>query len=76
LLLLRSWSLFTHRRAKYLLEKKDTRWRGVLYAGAAFFAYPIDRGKEKFQTFARALLGDSFYRDGKRIIRSRLRVRG
>ena len=76
ILLLHSWSLFTHRRAKYLLEQKSSRWRTIVYAVAALCSYPWDGGWGKFRTLIRALVGNSFYQASKSFIRSRLRVRG
>jgi hypothetical protein len=74
-LMLRSWSLFTHRRAKYLLEK-GSRWQAITYAIAAFFAYPLEMGSSKFKTLLRAVVGDRFYLFGRQVFRSRLQVRG
>jgi glycosyltransferase involved in cell wall biosynthesis len=76
LLMLRSWSLFTHRRAKYLIQQKRPRWQQIAYAVGAFFAYPLDMGREKFNTLIRALVGDDFYQNGKRFLRSRLHAEG
>jgi glycosyltransferase involved in cell wall biosynthesis len=76
LLMLRSWSLFTYRRARYLLLQERSRWRSIAYALAAFLAYPMDMGWEKFNIGVQALLGDNLYHMGKRIIRSRLRGGG
>jgi len=75
LLMLRSWSLFTQRRAKYLIRQKGPRWQSVVYALAALFSYPTDMGSGKFKTLVHALLGDGLYESGKRLIRSR-RARG
>ena len=76
LLMLQSWSVFTHRRAKYLLEKKSSRWRTIVYAVAALGAYPLDGGWGKFKTLVRAVVGDDFYQSGKDFIKSRLYARG
>lgn len=76
LLMLRSWSLFTHRRAKYLIRQKGPRWQQIVYAVGALFAYPMDMSWEKFNTLVRALVGDDFYQNGKRFIRSRLQAQG
>lgn len=70
LLMLRSWSLFTHRRAKYLIRQKGPRWKQIGYAAGAFFSYPFDMGWGKFKTMVRALVGDNFYQASKRAIRS------
>ena len=75
-LLLRSWSLFTHRRAKYLIQQKNSHWRSIVYAGAALGSYPIEAGWGKFKTLVRAVVGDDFYRSGKHFIKSRLYARG
>lgn len=75
LLMLRSWSLFTLRRANYL-EQNGLRWRAVVYAMAAFLAYPMDMGRSKFKTLLHAVVGDKVYRQGRRFIRSHRQVRG
>jgi len=74
LLMIRSWSLFTFRRAKLLREQKGSRWRAIGYAAAAFLVYPMDMGWSKFRTLLRAVIGDSFYQHGKRLVRSRLQT--
>ena len=76
LLMVHSWSLFTHRRAKYLLEQKSSRWRTIAYAVAALGSYPFDGGWGKFKTLVRAVVGDDFYQSGKHFIKSRLYARG
>jgi glycosyltransferase involved in cell wall biosynthesis len=76
LLMLRSWSLFTHRRAKYLIRQKGPRWQQIVYAVGAFFAYPIDMSWGKFNTMVRALVGDGFYQNSKRFIRLWLHAQG
>lgn len=73
--MLRSWSLFTLRRARYMLEA-GSRWRAIGYAAAAFFAYPTDRGPDKLKTLLRSVAGDKFYLYSKQLYRSRLQVRG
>ena len=75
LLLLRSWSLFTLRRSQYL-EEQGFRGRAILYALAAFLAYPMDMGKNKFKTLLHAVIGDKLYRQGRRFYRSHLKIRG
>jgi len=75
-LMIHSWSLFTHRRAKYLLEQKSSRWRTIVYAIAALGAYPWDGGWGKFKTLVRAVVGEDFYQSGKHFIKSRLYARG
>lgn len=75
LLMLRSWSLFTLRRARYMLEA-GLRGRATVYAVAAFFAYPIDMGTDKLKTLLHALVGDKFYLFSKQLYRSRLQARG
>ncbi len=76
LLLLHSWSLFTHRRTKYLLEQKSSRWRTIAYAVAALCAYPWEGGWGKFKTLVRAVVGDDFYQSSKHFIKSHLVARG
>ena len=76
LLILRSWSLFTLRRASYLLEQKGLRWRAIGYAVAALLAYPMDMGRSKLKTLLRAVVGEKIYQQGRRFVRSRLQVRG
>ena len=76
LLMVHSWSVFTHRRAKYLLEQKSSRWRTIAYAVAALGSYPLDGGWGKFKTLVRAVVGDDFYQSGKHFIKSRLYARG
>jgi len=75
-LMLRSWSLFTYRRANYMIREKGPRWRAIIYAAVAFFAYPMDMGRRKFKTLVHALVGDRFFESGRRFIKSRLRARG
>ena len=74
-LILRSWSLFTLRRAKYLLQT-GARWRAIGFAAAAFFAYPMDMGSSKLKTLLHAVVGDRFYLYGRQLFRSRLQARG
>ncbi len=76
LVMLRSWSLFTHRRAKYLIRQKGPRRQQIVYAVGAFFSYPFDMTWGKFNTMVRALVGDNFYQASKRAIRSWLHARG
>jgi hypothetical protein len=75
LLLLRSWSLFTLRRANYL-DQEGMRGRAIVYAVAAFLAYPLDMSRSKFKTLLHTIVGDRIYRQGKRFFRSHLQVRG
>lgn len=72
LLTLRSWSLFTLRRAQSLEEKGD-RGRAILYALAAFLSYPMDMGGNKFKTLLYGVIGQKMYRRGRRFYRSHLR---
>jgi glycosyltransferase involved in cell wall biosynthesis len=74
-LMLRSWSLFTLRRARYLIQT-GSRWRAVGYASAAFFAYPVDMGLEKLKVLLHAAAGDKFYLYSKQLYRWRWQVRG
>jgi hypothetical protein len=76
LLMLRSWSLFTLRRASYMLGQKGSRGRAIGYAAAAFLAYPTDMGRSKLKTLLRAVLGDDLYQHGKRFVRPRRQVWG
>jgi glycosyltransferase involved in cell wall biosynthesis len=76
LLMLRSWSLFTLRRASSLLEQKGLRWRAIAYATAAFLAYPLEMGRGKFKTLLRAVVGDRIYEQGKRLMRPRSKAQG
>jgi glycosyltransferase involved in cell wall biosynthesis len=71
LLMLRSWSLFTLKRARYLLQT-GSRWRAIGYAVAAFVAYPVDLGADKLQTLLHAVVGDKFYGYSKQLYRWRL----
>jgi hypothetical protein len=75
-LMLRSWSLFTLRRASALLGQKGLRGQAIAYSVAAFLAYPMEMGGNKFKTLLRALLGDQVYSQGRRLVRSRLQARG
>ncbi len=74
-LMLRSWSIFTHRRANYMIREKGPRWRAIAYAVAAFFSYPLEMSRKKFKTLVHALIGDRFFQSGRRFVRSR-RARG
>lgn len=74
-LMLRSWSLFTMRRARYMLEQ-ESRWRAIGYAAAAFLAYPADMGFDKLKTLLRAVFGDKFYLYSRQLFRSHLQARG
>jgi len=69
-LLVRSWSKINHRRAVYAIDQKNTRWRQVFYAGGAFIAFPWENGFEKFRTLVRSVVGDDFYQDVKKLVRS------
>ena len=70
LLLVRSWSKISHRRAVYALEHKNMRWRQIFYAIRAFVAFPGENGFEKFRTLVRSIVGDHFYQGTKRFVRS------
>lgn len=74
-LLLRSWSLYTLRRARLALEQ-NARGLGIFYAAAALLAYPTDWGSSKLKMLLRALVGDTVYHRGRRFIRARLQARG
>lgn len=75
LLMLRSWSLFTLRRARYMLEE-GWRWRALGYAAAAFLAYPTDMGSDKLKTLLRSVVGEKIYLYSKQWFRSRFQSRG
>lgn len=75
-LMLRSWSLFTLRRASALLDQKGLRWQAIGYSVAAFLAYPMEMGRSKLKTLLRAVVGDQIYRQGRQFVRSRSQVRG
>jgi glycosyltransferase involved in cell wall biosynthesis len=71
LLTLRSWSLFTLKRARYLLQT-GSRGRAIGYAIAALVAYPVDLGADKLRMLLHAIVGDKFYRYSKQLYRWRL----
>jgi lipopolysaccharide exporter len=75
-LLARSWSDFTYRRAMYAIQYAFPRWRHILYAAAAFIAYPFESTREKLGALVRALFGDRMYRAGKRMLALRAQARG
>jgi len=75
-LLARSWSNFTYRRAMYAVQYAFPRRRHLWYAAAALIAYPFEMTREKLGAFVRALFGDQMYQAGKRVLRSRVQVRG
>ena len=70
ILLIRSWSKISHRRAVYAIEQKNLRWRQVVYAVGAFIAFPWENGNEKFRTLVRSVVGDHVYQGIKRFARS------
>jgi glycosyltransferase involved in cell wall biosynthesis len=76
LLLARSWSNFTYRRAMYAIQFAYPRWRHFWYALAALLAYPFEMTREKLSVMMRSIAGDAIYRRAKRAVRSRLQTGG
>ena len=73
---IRSWSSFTYRRAMYAIRYEFPRWRHIWYAAAALIVYPFEMTREKAGVLVRAIFGDRMYQAGKRVLRSRMDMRG
>jgi hypothetical protein len=76
LLLMRSWSNQTYRRAMYAIRYEYPRWRQIYYAAAAVFVYPFEMTREKLGALVRALFGEKIYKSGKSLVGSRVETGG
>ena len=76
ILLARSWSNYTYRRAMYAMKFAYPRWRHLLYALAALLVYPFEMTREKMSAVVRSIAGEARYRNAKQAARSRLQAGG
>lgn len=76
LLMIRSWSHFTHELALDAEENENSYWPQIAYSIIALILFPWDGGWDKFNTLLRSIVGPKFYQNAKRVFRYLMRVRG